>query len=148
MALKKCNECGNMVSTSAKACPQCGAKIPKTKWWLWIPLSLVAAFLLFGAMQPEDKNRAEAKTFASIVKRMMKDPQSFEVVELRISNIGAICLTYRAKNSFNAYLQGYAVKTIDGKIQVDGVSGTEKFLWAGYCADGNGRTVKVFNSDL
>jgi len=29
MALKKCHECGQQVSTSAKACPRCGAKVKK-----------------------------------------------------------------------------------------------------------------------
>jgi hypothetical protein len=29
VALKKCKECGNDVSTKAKACPQCGAPIRK-----------------------------------------------------------------------------------------------------------------------
>ena len=29
MALVKCHECGNEVSTSAKACPKCGAKVKK-----------------------------------------------------------------------------------------------------------------------
>lgn len=148
MALKECNECRSMVSTSAKACPQCGAKIPKPKLWLWIPLGLIMAFFIFAAMLPEDKNRSEAIKFTSIVKRMMKDPQSFEVVELRISNLGAFCLTYRAKNSFNAYLQGHAVQTPDGKIQIDGVSGTDEYLWAGYCSNGDGRPLTVSNSYL
>lgn len=29
MALVKCKECGNEVSTKAKRCPRCGAKVPK-----------------------------------------------------------------------------------------------------------------------
>lgn len=141
MSLIKCNECDNMISKSAKACPKCGAKLPKTKWWLWIPLSLVAIFLTIGALLPEDKNRNDAIAFTDYVKNMMKDPKSFEVIELRISNLGTLCLTYRAKNSFNAFLQGYAVKTTDGKIQIDGIGGTAKHLWAGYCSNGGGRTV-------
>jgi hypothetical protein len=140
MSLIKCNECDNMVSSSAKACPQCGAKIPKTKLWLWIPLGFVLILLAIGILAPEDKYYKEATNFTSYVKDMMKDPKSFDVVELRVSNLGAICLTYRAKNSFNAYLQGYAVKTPDGKIQIDGVKGTEKYLWAGNCSIGGGKT--------
>lgn len=140
MSLKKCNECGNMVSTSARACPQCGAKVPKTKWWLWIPLGIVVLFIAAGVMLPEDPSRNKAVSFASTVKSMMKDPQSFDVVELRVSNLGAVCLTYRAKNSFNAYLQGKAVKAPDGNVQIDGISESEKHLWAAYCSNGGGRT--------
>lgn len=37
MALVKCKECGNQVSTDAKACPSCGAKPPKkTSMLTWI----------------------------------------------------------------------------------------------------------------
>ena len=31
MAMKKCKECGNEVSTKAKTCPQCGCSKPTTK---------------------------------------------------------------------------------------------------------------------
>lgn len=141
MSLIKCNECDNMLSESAKACPQCGAKQPKTKWWLWIPLALIAIFFTIGALAPEDESRNKAIAFTDSVKNIMKDPNSFEVIQLRLDNIGTICLTFRAKNSFNAFIQGYAVKTTDGKTQIDGVSGTEKHLWTGYCSRGDGRTV-------
>lgn len=58
MAMMKCRECGKDMSDSARACPGCGWKRPTTKWWLWVPLALVAAFLLFGASIPEYKGRA------------------------------------------------------------------------------------------
>jgi len=64
MALISCKECGAEISTKASACPKCGAKVPKTKWWLWIPLSLGAAFLIFGAIvgrSPEAKEKAQAR---------------------------------------------------------------------------------------
>lgn len=65
MALMPCKECGNEVSTDAKACPKCGAKVPKTKWWLWVPLGLVVAFLGFGAVvgsSPEAQEKAQARS--------------------------------------------------------------------------------------
>jgi predicted amidophosphoribosyltransferase len=31
MALIKCGECGREVSTTAKVCPQCGAKVKKSQ---------------------------------------------------------------------------------------------------------------------
>lgn len=48
MALTACKECGNEISTKAKACPKCGAKVPRFKWWLWIPLGLIFFFFLIG----------------------------------------------------------------------------------------------------
>lgn len=55
MALIACSECGNEVSTQASACPKCGAKVPRTRWWLWVPLGLLAAIFLIGLVSgPKD----------------------------------------------------------------------------------------------
>jgi ribosomal protein L40E len=64
MSLITCKECGHQVATSAKACPKCGARVPRTKWWLWVPLGAVAAFLAFGAVvgnTPEGKQSAQER---------------------------------------------------------------------------------------
>jgi hypothetical protein len=50
MALMKCRECGKEISTQASACPQCGAKVPHTKWWLWVPLGLLVGLFILGAI--------------------------------------------------------------------------------------------------
>jgi uncharacterized protein (UPF0212 family) len=47
MSLVACKECGGDTSTKASACPKCGAKIPRAKWWLWVPLGLVALLFVF-----------------------------------------------------------------------------------------------------
>lgn len=63
MALIHCRECGKAISSEATSCPHCGAPIPKpkrTKWWLWVPLSLVAAFFAIGIIagnSPEAEER-------------------------------------------------------------------------------------------
>jgi len=65
MALISCKDCGSEISTNAKSCPKCGAKVPKTKWWLWIPLGLVVAFLGFGLVagnSPEAKEKAQERS--------------------------------------------------------------------------------------
>lgn len=58
MSLYPCKECGQEISDKASACTKCGAKVLKTKWWLWIPLGLVALFILYGMSIPEYKARA------------------------------------------------------------------------------------------
>ena len=50
MALVKCKECGSEISDSAKLCPQCGFKPPKTKWWLWGPVLLVVGVFILAAI--------------------------------------------------------------------------------------------------
>lgn len=58
MSLITCNDCGNQVSDSAKACPKCGAKIPRTKWWLWIPLVIFFVIIVI-ALLTGPKNTTE-----------------------------------------------------------------------------------------
>ena len=47
MALTTCKECKKEISTSAKACPHCGAKRPSPASTIWTAIKLVIA-LLFG----------------------------------------------------------------------------------------------------
>jgi len=61
MAMIACGECGTEISTTAKACPKCGAVVPHAKIWPWvvgIPVALVIAFLLYGFSIPEYKAKA------------------------------------------------------------------------------------------
>jgi hypothetical protein len=37
------------MSTEAKACPMCGAKVPHTKWWLWGPMAFNVVLFVWGA---------------------------------------------------------------------------------------------------
>lgn len=51
MALIKCKECGEDVSSKAKACPKCGAKVPKkTSLFTWLLLGFIA-FVIYAANQ-------------------------------------------------------------------------------------------------
>ena len=61
MAMTKCKECGHSIATSATQCPQCGAKQPKTKWWLWIPVGLFTIFIGYGFSIPKYKAEASKK---------------------------------------------------------------------------------------
>jgi hypothetical protein len=53
MALVKCKECGEQVSTSAKSCPKCGAKLPKkTSLITWLVLILFGVVVFNVAYTP------------------------------------------------------------------------------------------------
>ena len=61
MALIKCKECGNDVSTTADACPKCGAKIivkiePKSLGWLYVIFIVLAlACILYANSKPRSQ---------------------------------------------------------------------------------------------
>ncbi len=75
MALIKCKECGGEVSTKAKACPKCGAKVPRTKWWLWVPLGGFAVFVLGGMMLSANDPASGAKSTARSVIQLCWEDQ-------------------------------------------------------------------------
>lgn len=68
------------------------------------------------AAEEANKARAEAEfqfgvLATKLVKASMKNPASFEFVEAGIVNNGALCLTYRATNSFNAVITEHIAVT-------------------------------------
>ncbi len=73
-------------------------------------------------------SRQRAFFGAKALKESMKDPETFEIKEVLSMPDGTACYTYRAKNSFNAMLQGQAVLTGNPKnieLLVDGHDDTK-----------------------
>lgn len=64
MALVKCRECGEQVSTSAKSCPKCGAKPPRrTSLLTWIVLVFVI-FMAYVAIQTRTTSTSSGNSSA------------------------------------------------------------------------------------
>ena len=79
---------------------------------------------------------AEFQTFVrqvAALKASMKNPASFKLEEAQSPKVGTLCVTYRATNSFNAVVPGYAL-LLDGKAITS--DNREKFvpLWNKHCA--------------
>lgn len=73
------------------------------------------------ALADKDKRntqKALAALGAAQLKDAAKDPDTFQLKSLYLAPDGTACYTYRAKNSFNAYLKGEAVLTAKGKMLV------------------------------
>jgi len=63
MALTKCKECGNEVSTKADSCPKCGAKTPKkTSLFTWLVLILMLAIGYTVVQSPSSTSSYPAET--------------------------------------------------------------------------------------
>lgn len=122
MALKPCKECGNPISKSAKACPQCGYKKKKTSVFTWLVLVIFLSIMysVLSTNSPpapltrqtskplpsaeeiaESKRRAGVSVAASTIKTALRDPKSIEWLETYSDNDGTlVCIQYRAKNGF------------------------------------------------
>lgn len=74
MALVKCKECGEQVSTKAKNCPKCGAKAPKsTSIVTWLVLILIVAGV-YGVSQSPNSPQSSAKTKNVVSEQSQKNP--------------------------------------------------------------------------
>ncbi len=162
MALIKCKECGENVSSKAKACPNCGAKPPaQTSLFTWLVLFTILYLVLSPmlsdvgqlGMTPEERaayqaqreteRQAERERKAQqeikekrkgfhclsdwdgshdgvvrFVKARLRDPDSFEHIETRISAVDengqhTLIMQYRAANGFGGINLESALATID-----------------------------------
>ncbi|MHC8342513.1 hypothetical protein [Pseudomonas sp. RT6P73] len=126
MALAKCRECQSLISTSASACPSCGAKPRrKTSVLTWVVGGCFALLVInfvsnsvtnksspssVAKMTPEDSARAEQGrlrqleiiTAKNAVTEQMKDPDSVRFGEV-VNRAGTICGYVNAKNSLGGY---------------------------------------------
>lgn len=144
MALVTCHECKKEVSTEAKTCPSCGAKVKKPPGRIARKILYVLGglflFIVFAnvsnrqrseekaaaesAKTPEQR-AAEQKTLtqnslaavgAAKLKKAMKDPRSFTLTSAVVMDDGTACYKYRAINSFGASLPSEAVMLPSGKM--------------------------------
>jgi DNA-directed RNA polymerase subunit RPC12/RpoP len=145
MALVKCVECTAQVSTQAKRCPQCGAKVkkpagPVAKTIAALFAILIVSSIILSQQQQAERDEAKRAKEASItpqqreaeekhkarvalaaagaqkLKHAMKDPLAFQLTSLVVKDDGVACYDYRAKNSFGAVLPSSAVLTKEGNI--------------------------------
>lgn len=168
MSLKKCHECGAVVSTEAKNCVQCGAKTKKTMGIIKIFFILTFSLAIIGSMLRPDSAPPKIKTpaeiaaeeaeskrltmtmfYAKLLKQSMKDPESFRLVSLHSTETGYSCVKYRAANSFGGMLQSAAVVTDKGKIHLEEDNNNAPFVkaWNKECTKGgNDLTAYAHNS--
>lgn len=134
MTLFKCEECGNDVSTKAKACPKCGARTTKSTKpiWLVICLIILIAAILFTYKTsstdkdtpthketPVEKSNREiqeaAHECARLIKEGLNDPDS---AEFYYKNVNAIAIQDHDKKLWTLELPMRARNTFNAKVYV------------------------------
>jgi len=83
MALVKCKECGEQVSTTAAACPKCGAKPPKpTSLGAWIGLIVFVLIVFSCVMSSVDKGNGSSVSAVSHLSEPAKSGwRTFQAVD-------------------------------------------------------------------
>lgn len=102
MALIKCKECGKEISSKAKTCPSCGAKVPKkTSLFTWLVLILILLFVYSSYDTPstprrtinEDKDSGKSE---AVIKQRSK-PEATAQVSLWRTNTSSDEMTGKLK---------------------------------------------------
>lgn len=155
MALITCNECGNKISSSASACPSCGAPVisyepNKRHLWLWALALVVVYFIMHSIFSNQDDsvatgtNSTQAATqqdpvehirflkteiAAKTLKNALRDPNSLSWDSIMANDDGSVvCLEYRARNGFGGMNKEFAV-FVHGKPSQDAK------IWNKNCAN-------------
>lgn len=148
MALKKCKECGNDVSSKADKCPNCGAPTKPKSIGCGGLLLIIIIIGIFGSIiggndtkSTKTKSSSTPKKPTEIVsnsawdgsvyqverylKNNLKDPDSFEAIEWSpVSKVNLpthkyiVRCKYRAKNSFGGYVIDNQLFYLDGQGNV------------------------------
>jgi hypothetical protein len=123
MALIQCKECKSQVSDTAKTCPSCGAAVPKPTGRLAIFIAGVFGLIVFSSIYrstsaptpqaavsttptAQDEYFKVVLMGAKLLKKSVKNPDSFKLNSAIRTTDGTICYEYRATNSFNAVVPG------------------------------------------
>ena len=143
MALVKCRECGNSVSTEAKTCPKCGIKNPAKKELSWaaafiiVTSAIIIISSLFGKTQRNrrhqntgtNQKRTDTKGFSAWDgthielknnKKSMNDRASYEHVKTVYYDMDdhlIVKTQFRGKNIFGGMvINEVTAKPTDGKV--------------------------------
>ena len=111
----KCNACGNDISSDAKACPHCGAKLKKPiykRWWFWV-IIVVVLIAVIGASGGENSGSSSTNGGNSV--------QSTEAA-IQVS----------ADNLIRAYVNNSVSADAQYKDKLVSVSGTIYSINEGY----------------
>ena len=151
MALVTCKECGKQISSSAKKCPSCGAKL-RMGLFGRILLGFAALFVFSVAItgmkksnqapltpqeqkMDDQKNEAVKRAWSGYesLHQEMRDPDSFQATSIAVMIAGGACYEYRAKNEFGGMSGGLAVLSRDGKTLLTNSQIGFKKLWVHEC---------------
>ena len=84
MALVKCKECGEDVSSKAKSCPKCGAKPAKqTSALTWIIFFIIFYFIYKAVTLPTDYSTSSVSNIEKIIETFLS---IFDLIKLLLIN--------------------------------------------------------------
>lgn len=91
-----CKVCGENVAKSAKTCPHCGAKLKRSKWWVWVIVALLFFGIIGSSGNKEDKDaepekavtEASTETAETTAVKSASDPELRAALESALEKYG------------------------------------------------------------
>jgi len=138
MALVKCKECGEKVSTRAKTCPKCGAKAPKkTSAFTWLVL-IFMIFIIYSISQSPTSSVNSASS--------LNNSQKLEITQNKVPP-KPTWTTSTSKDKMTGKLSAYANSPISFSTRKMEFPYADVHAWIGVGCDKKNEWVYVgFNS--
>jgi len=134
MAMTKCKECGNEISTKADACPKCGAKIRRTgclTMGIAILIALVVLFMIVGSCQQAREGGGSTSYTPSTSTSSTPSASTGNR-----ANDGLLALSDSDRNNlFTRYMSGQKCGRVTRNFY-QGINKGEAF-WSVECSDGS-----------
>ena len=146
MALTKCKECGNTLSTTAKSCPQCGAKPIKTSAFTWL-VAIIAASIMIGSFSsgptapnapsaPKTPERSESEArfkkvgeIGAVLMSGMREPDTVEWTRILANkDASVVCFEFKGKNGFGG-VSFNKIAVVNGRVR------ESTSQWNAHCAN-------------
>lgn len=145
MALIACHECKSQVSTTARQCPSCGAKVKKPVGKIGLIFAAIVVFAMLKCTidrvdnpqtsrqtspeSPPDPKFTAAVIAGTALKHSLHDPSSLEWMAIGVNNDATVvCLVYRAKNKFGALV-------IEQTVISGGTMSNDSRTWKKNCSN-------------
>jgi hypothetical protein len=151
----KCKECATEVSSKAEKCPKCGAPVKKRTGCLAATAAVAFVFIVVawvaGTVAPPDETSAPASTgpqstdkatraqvFVGVIKKSLRNPASFDPIQVLVTDAGAVCVEYGAENGFGGMaIEKAVMNAAQSKAANSSESGFQA-IWNAECAGKTG----------
>lgn len=137
--MTKCKSCGNDIASSAKSCPNCGAKNKKPifkKWWFWVVVVIVV--LVIAGSSGDDDNSDVSTTSTNTLQSEVVNKTENTSSDISLGKINAL-------GSAKTYLwtMAFSYKGLVNQLEFEGYSNEEAVYAADNCgADWNEQAAK------
>lgn len=132
MALVKCKECGEEVSTKAKACPKCGAKAPKkTSLFTWLVVAFIVVAIFVANQTPTSTNSSNNSSTSEVTKKVVPPEPSWSTFTSKDEMTGKLSAYAHSPKAYPSKKMGFPYSDVNGWMGV-GCDSENEWVYFGF----------------